>query len=170
MYAYTNDFKVFTTAKPYIALSGTPIIDLDILPLGGSSYARFIKNETALRVWEERSDTGLHGTWTKAGSGYLTNYVSEGPLSFLDNQVAGLVHVFVDQYGSDSGSAVCWLFRFNDRTKTLNFSQGYIPLQTSNINSGSFTASSTSAFPKLVKHGVVKPVTQSQYDAINAKW
>lgn len=108
MYAYTTDFVTFTAAQPYIALSGTPVIDLDILPLGGNSYARFIKNETVLRVWEERSTTGLFGTWTRVGgsSAYITNLVSEGPLSFQDNSVSGLVHVFVDEYGSDSNANV----------------------------------------------------------------
>jgi hypothetical protein len=110
MYAHTTDFVTFTTAQPYIALSNTPVIDLTILPLGGSTYVRFIKDESLLRVWEERSTTGLFGTWTRVGSSstYITNLVSEGPLTFQDNLVAGLVHTFVDEYGSDSNAKACF--------------------------------------------------------------
>ncbi|KAF8909914.1 hypothetical protein CPB85DRAFT_712218 [Mucidula mucida] len=89
-YAYTTDFQTFTTAQPYIAVSGTPVIDLTFLPMDttGQSYARFIKNETTLTVWEERSTAGLFGTWKRVGSqNYITNVVSEGPLVFWDNQV-----------------------------------------------------------------------------------
>lgn len=120
MYSYTTDFVTFTTAQPYIALAGTPVIDLTILPLGGNSYARFIKNETVLRVWEERSTTGLFGTWTRVGgsSAYITSLVSEGPLTFQDNQVAGLVHTFLDEYGGDSTAKVsmCPVWQFIDLT------------------------------------------------------
>lgn len=107
-YSYTTDFVTFTTAQPYIAISGVPVIDLTFLPLGGTSYARFIKNENALRVWEERSTTGLFGTWTRVGSSttWISNVVSEGPLTFQNNQVAGLVHTFVDEYGGDSTAFV----------------------------------------------------------------
>jgi len=97
MYAHTTDFRTFTPAQPYIALSNRPIIDLNILPLGGSTFVRFIKDENALRIWMERSTTGLWGTWTQVGS-WLVDRVSEGPLSFEDNVTPGLVHVFLDVY------------------------------------------------------------------------
>ncbi|KAH8831833.1 glycoside hydrolase family 43 protein [Flagelloscypha sp. PMI_526] len=148
MYAHTTDFKTFTPAQPYIALSGRPVIDLDILSLGGNSYARFIKDENQLRVWEERSTTGLWGTWSQVG-GWMVDEVSEGPLSFKDNVTPGLVHSFLDLYVSAGG---------------------YVPFKTTNIDSGSWTKDSTDAFPALTKHGVVKPVTQAEYDRIRAKW
>ncbi|KAL0563745.1 hypothetical protein V5O48_018321 [Marasmius crinis-equi] len=150
MFAYTNDFRTFTTAQTYIAASG-PIIDLTILPLGGSSYVRFIKDENVLKVYQESSTTGLTGTWTRVGTSgsFISNTVTEGPLVFQDNQQAGLVHLFMDAY------------------TTAN---GYIPFRTTNIASGTWTADSTSGFPTLLKHGVVKPVNQAQYNAIQSKW
>ncbi|KAF8069970.1 family 43 glycoside hydrolase [Lyophyllum atratum] len=153
-YSHTTDFITFTTPQIYITISGTPVIDLTILPLGGTSYARFIKNENVLRVWEERSTNGLFGTWTRVGSStsYLTNLVTEGPLTFQDNTVANRVYTFLDEYGGDSTA------------------KGYVPFFTDNISGGAWTQASTASFPKNVKHGVVKPVTQAQYNAIKAKW
>jgi len=110
--SHTTDFITFTTPQIYIGISGTPVIDLTILPLGGTSYARFIKNENLLRVWEERSTNGLFGTWTRVGSStsYLTNLVTEGPLTFQDNTVANRVYTFLDEYGGDSTAKVGFRF------------------------------------------------------------
>lgn len=91
----------FTKAAPYVAIDGTPVIDLTFLSMdsAGRSYARFIKDENVLRVWEERSDTGLFGNWTRVGSkAYIDNVVSEGPLVFWDNEVEGRAYLFLDQY------------------------------------------------------------------------
>ncbi|EEB87815.1 hypothetical protein MPER_14680, partial [Moniliophthora perniciosa FA553] len=81
----------------------------------------FIKNESLLRVWQERSDNGLSGTWRRVGSGYLVDEVTEGPLVFEDNMKEGLVHVFLDAYTT---------------------ARGYVPFQTNDINSGRWTRSS----------------------------
>ncbi|KAL0067438.1 hypothetical protein AAF712_005425 [Marasmius tenuissimus] len=145
-YAYTNDFRTFTTPQVYIGGS-IPVIDLTILPLGGNKFARFYKDETVSRIPEEISNNGLFGTWTRVGSGYITNTGTEGPLVFQDNQNSNTVHLFVDDY---------------------NNAKGYIAYQTNNITSGSWTTAS--GLPALVKHGVVKPVTQAQYNAIQSKW
>ena len=45
-----------------------------------------------------------------------------------------------------------------------------MPYRTTNISNPTWTQDSTSGFPTLLKHGVVKPVTQIQYNAIRAKW
>ncbi len=87
--AYTSDFRTFTEATDYIVVPRTPIIDLTILPLSDGEYIRFIKNETVLRIWSERSSGGLFGTWTKIGDGYVNPYVTEGLLAFHDNEVEG---------------------------------------------------------------------------------
>lgn len=100
MYAYTSDFKTFTAPQVYISKSTFGVIDLTILPLDttGKSFARFWKDENALNVVEERSDTGLFGTWTHVGPSYVTTTISEGPLVFWDNQQSGVAHLFLDQY------------------------------------------------------------------------
>ncbi|KAK1228485.1 hypothetical protein PQX77_008464 [Marasmius sp. AFHP31] len=144
-YAHTNDFRTFTAAQIYIAAS-VPVIDLTILPLGGSSYARFIKDENVNRIYQENSNNGLFGTWTRVGN-VIANVGTEGPLVFQDNQTPSTVRVFVDAYNSQ---------------------KQYIPFHTTNITSGSWIADS--GLPPLLKHGVVKPVTQAQYNAIQSKW
>ncbi|KAK1228484.1 hypothetical protein PQX77_008463 [Marasmius sp. AFHP31] len=145
-YAYTNDFRTFTTAQIYIN-ANVPVIDLTILPLGGSSYARFIKDENVNKIYQENSNNGLFGTWTRIGSGYVTNTVTEGPLVFQDNQTPSTIRLFLDAYTTQ---------------------KQYVPFHTSSIASGSWTQDS--GLPALLKHGVVKPVTQAQYDAIQSKW
>ncbi|KAK1228487.1 hypothetical protein PQX77_008466 [Marasmius sp. AFHP31] len=192
-YAHTNDFRTFTTPQVYIG--GIPVIDLTILPLGGNRFARFYKDETVSRIVEEISNNGLLGTWLRVDVGYIlpgrairinsgysvigrgsrvnsgysvierarvdsgyslfgtalrvgsANLGAEGPLVFQDNQNSNTVHLFVDDY---------------------NTAKGYIAYQTNNITSGSWTTAS--GLPALVKHGVVKPVTQAQYNAIQSKW
>ncbi len=54
--------RIVSEATDYIVVPGTPIIDLTILPLSDGEYIRFIKNETVLRIWSERSSGGLFGT------------------------------------------------------------------------------------------------------------
>ncbi|KIY71098.1 glycoside hydrolase family 43 protein [Cylindrobasidium torrendii FP15055 ss-10] len=150
-YAHTTDFSTFTDAQIYLSLD-IPIIDLTFLPYDtvGNSYARFIKNENNLEVWEERSDNGLFGTWTRVGSTeYIDDVVSEGPLVFWDNQVEDRAYLFLDQYTT---------------------AQGYVPFVSDDVDTAAWTSASTSNFPKLVKHGVVKPLTQAQYDTIQTTW
>ncbi|KAK0492664.1 glycoside hydrolase family 43 protein [Armillaria luteobubalina] len=149
--AYTSDFRTFTEATDYIVIPGTPIIDLTILPLSDGEYIRFIKNETALRVWSERSSGGLFGTWTKIGDGYVNPYVTEGPLAFHDNEVEDRIHLWLDKYGGDTQV------------------YGYVPQYTDD-GGVTWVNGDRANFPALMKHGVVVPVNQTQYDAIEAKW
>ncbi|ETS78130.1 hypothetical protein PFICI_10192 [Pestalotiopsis fici W106-1] len=150
-YAYTSDFKTFTSPKTYIDKSTFNVIDLDILPLDntGSNYLRFLKDETAKTVFVEYSTSGLFGSWTRAGgsSGIITSAV-EGPAAYRDNQVDGKVHVLLDFYGSD----------------------GYRPYESTNPMGNSWTASSRSAFPSNLRHGSVLPINQSLFDSVNSKW
>ncbi|KAI1847533.1 hypothetical protein JX265_000784 [Neoarthrinium moseri] len=150
-YAYTSDFKTFTAPQTYINYSPTNIIDLDILPLDTSNtnYLRFMKDETAKTVFLEYSNSGLFGSWTRAGgsSGIITSGV-EGPAAYRDNQVDNKVHVLLDFYGSD----------------------GYRPYESTNPKGNTWTASSRSAFPANLRHGSVLPINQTLYDAVNKKW
>ncbi|ORY19127.1 arabinosidase [Clohesyomyces aquaticus] len=150
-YAYTKDFKTFTAPQDYISKSPTNIIDLDILPLGGSSYARFMKDESAKMVFMELSTTGLFGTWTRpGGSSAAIQSGVEGPAAYMDNQVAGKVHVLLDFYGSD----------------------GYRPYETTDVQKGNsgWTASDRGSFPKNLRHGAVLPVNSSVMSALAKKY
>lgn len=151
-YAYTSDFKTFSTPQTYIDKSPTNIIDLNILPTGtdGKSFVRFLKDESLKTVFVEVSTTGLFGTWTRPGgsSAVIASGV-EGPASYWDNQVAGKAHVLLDFYGDD----------------------GYRPYETTNVASNSgWTASSRTGFPSGLRHGGVLPVNQTVYDALGKRW
>ncbi|KAI3318543.1 glycoside hydrolase family 43 protein [Xylariaceae sp. AK1471] len=145
-YATTKDFVSFSAPKDYLALSNTPLIDQEFLRTGTNSFTRFLKNETVNQVYQENTTGGLFGTWTRV-SGYLRpESPLEGPASFADNTTPGLYHVWLDNYTQ------------------------YVPYQTSNLQTPSWTASSTSGFPAGLKHGSVTPLTQKEYDAIAAAY
>jgi hypothetical protein len=148
-YAYTSDFKTFSAPQDYINRSPTNIIDLNILPLGDKTYARFMKDETAKTVFTEISTTGLFGTWTRpAGSNAIITSGVEGPAAYWDNQVDGKAYLLLDFYGSD----------------------GYRPYETTDVKSGKWTASNRSGFPKNLRHGSVLPVNATIASALSAKW
>ncbi|KAH6661244.1 family 43 glycoside hydrolase [Truncatella angustata] len=146
-YATTKDFVTFSPPADYVALKDTPLIDQEFQYLGTKgSYARFLKNETTLQVYEETTTGGLFGTWTRV-SGYVTNdNPREGPASFADNTTPGLYHLWLDNYTE------------------------YVPFKTTSIKTGGWTAETVSGFPTGLKHGSVTPLTQAEYDRIAAKY
>lgn len=154
-YAYTSDFRTFSTPQTYIDRSPTNIIDLTILPLNPSnsssqSFLRFMKDESLKTVFVESSTTGLFGSWTRAGgSSAIIQSGVEGPAAYWDNTVAGKVHLLLDFYGSD----------------------GYRPYESTNPGSNSgWTASSRSGWPTGLRHGSVLPIDQTLYQRLNSKW
>ncbi|KAK4219878.1 glycosyl hydrolase [Rhypophila decipiens] len=149
-YAYTSDFKTFSTPQTYINYAPTNIIDLNFLALNDTTFLRFMKDETKKTVFAEVSTTGLFGKWTRpGGSSAIIQSGVEGPASYLDNKNPAKVHLLLDHYGAD----------------------GYRPYESTNPASNSgWTASSRNAFPANLRHGSVLPVTQAQYDALRAKW
>ncbi|KAK7730472.1 hypothetical protein SLS63_005717 [Diaporthe eres] len=146
-YATTADFETFSAPQDYLALPDTPLIDQEFQYLGTSgNYARFLKNETVNQVYQETTTGGLFGEWTRI-PGYVSSLSpAEGPAAFADNVTPGLYHLLLDDYTQ------------------------YRPFETSDIQGGSWSASSTSGFPTGLKHGSVTPVTQEEYDAISAKY
>ncbi|KAL7621810.1 hypothetical protein AAE478_007310 [Parahypoxylon ruwenzoriense] len=150
-YAYTSDFKTFSSPQTYINYAPTNIIDLDILPLDtqGNNYLRFMKDESIKTVFVEYSTTGLFGTWTRAGgnNGIIASGV-EGPAAYHDNEDDAKVHVLLDFYGGD----------------------GYRPYESISPKDNEWTASSRSGFPVNLRHGTILPVNQTLYDALSEKW
>lgn len=151
-YAYTSDFKTFTTPATYLDRSPTNIIDMTLLPYPGTTdtFLRFLKDESLKTVFVEYTTTGLFGTWTRAGgdNAYIRSGV-EGPAAYWDNTVDGLVHLLVDDYGG----------------------VGYVPLESTDPRSNSgWNASSTTNFPSGLRHGSVLPITEAQMSALSAAW
>ncbi|KAB5566681.1 arabinosidase [Coniochaeta sp. 2T2.1] len=151
-YAYTSDFKTFSKPQTYINYAPTDIIDLTILPLdtNGTTFVRFMKDETKKTVFAEVSTTGLFGTWTRpGGSGAIIQSGVEGPAAYLDNTVPGKVHLLLDFYGGD----------------------GYRPYESGNpASNAGWTASSRTGFPANLRHGSVLPINETVYSALSARW
>lgn len=144
-YATTRDFVTFSSPRDYLT-PNIPIIDQEFQYLGTPGhYARFIKDETVNRVYQEVTTGGLFGVWRRL-SGYVRpESPTEGPASFADIRTPGRYHLLLDNYAQ------------------------YIGFQTSNIQSPNWQPSGA-RFPAGLKHGSVTPVTQREYDAINARY
>ncbi|KAH8813574.1 glycosyl hydrolase [Flagelloscypha sp. PMI_526] len=137
LYSTTKDFKTFTTAKTWIDI-GTNTIDTDVAyDSSTGTYYRFTKTQGI--ILQEKSTTGLFGTWTEVtrGIGQAQFGDVEGPLNFEDNVTKGLWHLFVDDLSP----------------------QGYQPFQSTNIGSGNWTYSSGYTLPTSPRHGTVFPIT-----------
>lgn len=152
-HATTADFASFSAPEDYLAPAGTPVIDQEFQYLGsGDRWARFVKNETTQRVYQETTSAGLFGgeeAWAREGEGYVTEGGPfEGPAAFADNVVEGLYHLLLDDYTE------------------------YVAFETSDIEDASSwrASSSSSGFPRGLKHGSVTPLTQEEYDAVAAAY
>ncbi|KAH7199284.1 family 43 glycoside hydrolase [Fusarium oxysporum] len=146
-YAITKDFATFSAPKDYYAPS-IPVIDQEFQYLGTPGhFVRYIKDERTNQVFQERTTGGLFGTWTR-NPGFVRNESPrEGPLSFRDNSNPGLYHLWMDDYVQ------------------------YLPFQTTNIlKPGIFAQSNAAGFPRGLKHGVVTPLTQAEYNRLQAKY
>lgn len=155
--AYTTDFRTFTTPEVYIDLQTEGVIDLTMHKTAEpNQYVRFFKGETALKCRAQVSNNGLEGPWDNIGQGvqYTDSETSEACLFFKSN-TEDVWYVFLDQYGKNPA--------------------GYYPYRADNgIANYGYTALAANGFPAglptLLKHGVVKPVTQAQYDELNQAW
>jgi len=153
-YAYTSDFKTFSPPQALINKSPTNIIDLTILPMpdsNGTSYLRFMKDESLKTVFVESTTTGLLGTWTRPGgaSATIQGKGVEGPAAFWDNEKPGKAHLLLDFYNDD----------------------GYRPFESMDPDSnGGWKASDRGGFPKNLRHGSVMPINATLYAALSAKW
>lgn len=150
-YCTTRDFTTFSAPADYISIPGTSVIDQEFQALPtANSFSRFIKNETIGKVYQEVTSEGLFGTWTRVGGdeGYVVQDTREGPASFRDNLDENTYHLWLDNYAGNGN---------------------YVPYQTSNIEQGGYTQSDAPNFPQGLRHGSVTPVTQAQYNALQAK-
>ncbi|KAI5867882.1 glycoside hydrolase family 43 protein [Durotheca rogersii] len=146
-YATTRDFATFSEPKDYLAPPGIPLIDQEFQYLGKpGAFARFFKDETVGRVYQEVTSDGLFGTWTRLEGYVHSDGQREGAASFADNLTPGLYHLLLDDYTQ------------------------YIPYETTDIYSQSWKGSNRTGFPSGLKHGSVTPVTQKEYDALIAAY
>lgn len=155
MYVTTQDFETFSEARVY-EFQGTPVIDATFYHAseeGNNVWYRWIKEEVNYTIYQERSESGILGQFSRVGGAPLDERITfasqyennEGPLIFHDNLDPGLYHLWIDE----------------------NTLQSYIPATARTLDDmHAWKAQSLDGFPKSIKHGSVIPVTQVQYDAL----
>ncbi|KAJ7349670.1 glycosyl hydrolase [Mycena albidolilacea] len=139
MFATTTDFVTFSAPQVWID-KGTAVIDTTVgFDPASGFYHRFSKINGL--ILQERSTT-LFGTWQTVanGVGHAQYGDVEGPLIFLSNVFSGEWHVWVDGINP----------------------QGYHPLETTNITSGVWTASTGYVLPPNPRHGTVFSISATE--------
>ncbi|WP_369167437.1 family 43 glycosylhydrolase [Streptomyces sp. R28] len=151
MYATTRDFYTFSEPKVWID-RGYSVIDSTVIAHDGT-YFRLSKDErnntsstpNSKFIFEEKSDSLLDLSWDAVAEGIGKGAMSaaEGPLVFKSN-AEDKWYAFLDEFGG----------------------RGYIPFETTDLASGTWTPSTGYDLPAKPRHGTVLPVTQAEYDRL----
>lgn len=152
MYATTSDFKTFSAAQTWFD-PGHSVIDSTMIK-NGNTYYRLTKDERdggtcSKFITQEKSTSILNARYTFIkdciGRGDINR--GEGPLVFKSN-TANKWYQFIDEYGG----------------------RGYVPFETTDLNSGNWKKSTNYALPARPRHGTVLPVTQAEYDRLKKQY
>ncbi|MEU6353901.1 family 43 glycosylhydrolase [Streptomyces sp. NPDC047072] len=151
MYATTRDFYTFSEPKVWID-RGYSVIDSTMIQHDGTYY-RLSKDErnnssstpNSKFIFEEKSDSILNLNWTAVAEGIGKGAMSaaEGPLVFKSNTEEKW-YAFLDEFGG----------------------RGYIPFETTDLDSGTWTPVADYDLLARPRHGTVLPVTQAEYDRL----
>jgi hypothetical protein len=151
MYATTRDFHTFSEPKVWVD-PGYSVIDSTVVKHGGTYY-RFTKDERnntsstpcSKFILAEKSTTLLNPSWSFVadciGKGSISQ--GEGPTIFKSNTEEKW-YLFIDEFGG----------------------RGYIPFESTDLESGVWTMSTGYSLPSRPRHGTVLPVTQAEYDRL----
>ncbi|MER5514350.1 family 43 glycosylhydrolase [Streptomyces sp. NPDC002763] len=151
MYATTRDFHTFSEPKVWID-RGWSVIDSTMIQHDGTYYrlSKDERNNTSSTpdskfVFEEKSDSILAADWTPvaAGIGKGAMSAAEGPLVFKSN-TEDKWYAFLDEFGG----------------------RGYLPFETTDLDSGVWTPVADYDLPSKPRHGTVLPVTRAEYDRL----
>ncbi len=155
LYATTSDFRTFSAARTWKD-PGYSVIDSTVIKHNGTYY-RLSKDERnpssstpcSKFIMAEKSTSILNLNYTFVadciGKGSINR--GEGPLVFKSN-TANKWYMFIDEYGY----------------------RGYVPFETTDLNSGRWTMSTGYSIPGRPRHGVVLPVTQAEYDRLTRQY
>ncbi|WP_460072116.1 family 43 glycosylhydrolase [Streptomyces sp. YKOK-I1] len=151
MYATTRDFYTFSEPKVWID-RGYSVIDSTVIQHDGT-YFRLSKDErnntsstpNSKFIFEEKSDSLLNLSWDAVAEGIGKGAMSaaEGPLVFKSN-TEDKWYAFLDEFGG----------------------RGYLPFETTDLASGTWTPVADYDLPSRPRHGTVLPVTQAEYDRL----
>jgi beta-xylosidase len=155
LYATTEDFRTFSEPKVWND-PGYSVIDSTVVEHEGT-YHRYTKDERdpsssgpcAKFITAEKStsltDTSYDFVADCVGSGAMDR--GEGPTVFKSNTEEKW-YLFIDEYGG----------------------RGYLPFETTDLDSGEWTPSTGYQLPASPRHGTVLPVTQEEYDRLLAAY
>ncbi|GAA4046071.1 family 43 glycosylhydrolase [Streptomyces shaanxiensis] len=151
LYATTKDFRTFSEPKVWDD-PGYSVIDSTVVQHKGTYY-RYTKDERdpgssspcSKFITAEKStsltDTSYDFVADCIGSGAMER--GEGPTVFKSNTEEKW-YLFIDEYGG----------------------RGYVPFETTDLDSGKWTPSTDYQLPASPRHGTVIPVTQAEYDRL----
>ncbi|MEU5321836.1 family 43 glycosylhydrolase [Streptomyces sp. NPDC021056] len=155
LYATTKDFRTFSEPKVWDD-PGYSVIDSTVVK-HKDTYYRYTKDERdpgssspcSKFITAEKS-TSLTSTSYDfvadcVGSGAMSR--GEGPTVFKSNTEEKW-YLFIDEYGG----------------------RGYVPFETTDLDSGRWTPSTDYQLPASPRHGTVLPVTQAEYDRLLAAY
>ncbi|MDQ0877808.1 hypothetical protein QFZ77_006467 [Paenibacillus sp. V4I3] len=138
--ARTKDFVNFSEPEVYIDY-GVSVIDTTMIQEGGRIF-RFSKKEGLTSVFQETGNSFFDPNFTPIRENIGQEWMKrgEGPIVFKSNE-EDKWYLFIDEYG----------FR------------GYLPLVTTDLNSGVWTMPAEFSLPTKPRHGSVMPLTCSDY-------
>ncbi|POX45038.1 family 43 glycosylhydrolase [Streptomyces sp. Ru72] len=155
LYATTKDFRTFSAPKVWDD-PGYSVIDSTVVkykdtyyrytkderdPSSGSPCSKFITAEKSTSL----TSTTYDFVADCIGSGAMDR--GEGPTVFKSNTEKKW-YLFIDEYGG----------------------RGYLPFETTDLDSGKWTPSTNYQLPASPRHGTVLPVTQAEYDRLLAAY
>ncbi|MDH6491295.1 family 43 glycosylhydrolase [Streptomyces sp. SAI-127] len=155
LYATTKDFRTFSAPKVWDD-PGYSVIDSTVVkykdtyyrytkderdPTSSSPCAKFITGEKSTSLTSAKYDLVADCI----GSGAMDR--GEGPTVFKSNTEKKW-YLFIDEYGG----------------------RGYVPFETTDLDSGQWTPSTNYQLPASPRHGTVLPVTQQEYDRLLAAY
>ncbi|MEU0411845.1 family 43 glycosylhydrolase [Streptomyces griseorubiginosus] len=155
LYATTKDFRTFSAPKVWDD-PGYSVIDSTVVK-HKDTYYRYTKDERdptssspcAKFITGEKSKSLTATTYQLVadciGSGAMDR--GEGPTVFKSNTEKKW-YLFIDEYGG----------------------RGYVPFETTDLDSGRWTPSTNYQLPASPRHGTVLPVTQKEYDRLLAAY
>jgi hypothetical protein len=142
MYATTRDFRTFSRERVWID-PGYSVIDSTLIEHDGT-YHRFTKDERSASpdapcgkfITQEKSDSirDRHYTFVAECVGQGSIARGEGPTVFKSN-TSEKWYLFIDEFGG----------------------RGYVPFESTDLDSGVWTPSSSYALPASPRHGTVLP-------------
>ncbi len=153
VYSKTRDFYTFTEPEVFIDL-GYSVIDTTMIQHGEKVYrlSKDERNNTSSSpngkfIFQEVGDSVLDPNFEliKEGIGKGSIGAGEGPTIFKSNTEEKW-YMFIDEFGG----------------------RGYVPFETTDLQSGEWKMSENYDLPARPRHGTVIPVTKAEHEALMA--